>query len=94
MGVAIYSKYAIIDTEKPSSSTPSVFRQSLSRGKFLGCNHLPMRRAIGFIIVLWGLSHFFGQAFQALEMAATASFQTVEVAATVTQEKLTKMSEI
>lgn len=53
-----------------------------------------MRRAIGFIIVLWGLSHFFGQAFQALEKAATASFQTVEVAATVTQEKLTKMKEI
>lgn len=55
---------------------------------------IAMRRAIGFIIILWGLSHFFYQAFTALERAATASFNTVEVAATVTQQKLTKLSEI
>lgn len=53
-----------------------------------------MRRAIGFIIVLWGLSHFFGQAFASLEQAASASFKAVEVAANVTQTKLTKLSEI
>ncbi len=53
-----------------------------------------MRKAIGFIIVLWGLSHFFGQAFDELGKAATASFKTVEVAATVTQTNLSQMNKI
>lgn len=47
-----------------------------------------MFRAIGFLITLWGLSHFFSNAFSALDSAATQSFKMVETAAQVTQSKL------
>jgi hypothetical protein len=49
-----------------------------------------MRSAIGFLIVLWGLSNFLGQSFTALDNAATQSLKTIEVAAIVAQEELTK----
>ena len=42
---------------------------------------MDMFRAIGFLIMLWGLSHFFNSAFSAFENAATATFKTVETAA-------------
>lgn len=44
-----------------------------------------MFRSIGFLIILWGLSQFFSTAFVALNDAATESFRTLEVAATVSQ---------
>lgn len=47
-----------------------------------------MRKAIGFIIVLYGLSHFFSSAFIALDSAATESFRTLETAATLSQVQM------
>jgi hypothetical protein len=40
-----------------------------------------MRSAIGFVIVLWGLSHFLSQTFSAFNAAAAQSFNTLETAA-------------
>jgi hypothetical protein len=40
-----------------------------------------MRRAIGFIIVLYGVTYFFEQATADFERAASASFQLIEVVA-------------
>lgn len=50
-----------------------------------------MRSAIGFLIVLWGLTHFFGQAMSELEKAASLSFKTVGVAAQVAQIRLSEI---
>lgn len=47
-----------------------------------------MRRAIGFIIILYALSIFFNQAFLALDSAATQSLKTIETAAVITQEQM------
>jgi len=47
-----------------------------------------MFKAIGFLIVLWGLSQFFSSAFAALDGAARESFRAVEVAAKVSQKTL------
>lgn len=47
-----------------------------------------MFKAIGFLIVLWGLSSFFTNAFEAFEDAATESFRTVEVLAKVAQVQI------
>jgi hypothetical protein len=47
-----------------------------------------MRKAIGFLIVLWGLSQYFTTAMPALDDAARESFQVIEVAASVSQDKL------
>jgi hypothetical protein len=47
-----------------------------------------MRRAIGFLIVLFGLSHFFSTSFVALDGAARESFKTIETAALVSQHQL------
>lgn len=44
-----------------------------------------MFKAIGFVIVLYALSHFFSSAFSALDNAATESFRTLETAAIVSQ---------
>jgi len=49
-----------------------------------------MRKAFGFLIVLWGLSQYFTTALPALDDAARESFQVIEVAASVTQETLQK----
>lgn len=46
-----------------------------------------MFRAIGFLIVLWGLSQYFAQSFVALDKAATASFETIEAAANASQQQ-------
>ena len=56
--------------------------------KVSSCNKFFMRKAIGILIVLWGLSHFFSTAFSAFEDAAIESFQTVSVAAALAQYKL------
>ncbi len=51
---------------------------------------LIMRNAIGFLIILWGLSHFFSSAFLALDDAARESLRTVETAAKLSQQELLK----
>jgi hypothetical protein len=50
-----------------------------------------MRSAIGFLIVLWGLTHFFGQAMSELNKAASLSFKTMGTAAEVAQKKLSEI---
>ena len=47
-----------------------------------------MRTAVGFLMVLWGLSHFFTSAFEAFERAAQASFETIEAAAVLSKHQL------
>lgn len=47
-----------------------------------------MRKAIGFLIVLWGLSQYFSTSFLAIDNAARESFRLVEISAVVSQEKL------
>ncbi len=47
-----------------------------------------MFRAIGILIVLWGLSHFFNNAFTALDGAAAETFRALEAAAVVSQTQL------
>ena len=47
-----------------------------------------MFRAIGFLIVIWGLSQFFSSAFVALDNAARETFKTIEAAAVVSQTQL------
>ncbi len=49
-----------------------------------------MFRAIGILIVLWGLSNFFSSAFMALDDAARESFKFVETAAVVSQAQMSK----
>lgn len=49
-----------------------------------------MFKAIGFLIVLWGLSNFFSSAFVALDDAARESFRALETAAVVSQAQLEK----
>jgi len=49
-----------------------------------------MRKAIGFLIILWGLSQYFTTALPALDSAARESFQVIEVAASVSQDALKK----
>lgn len=47
-----------------------------------------MFRAIGILIVLWGISHFFSNTFTALDAAATESLRLVETTALVSQAHL------
>lgn len=47
-----------------------------------------MRKAIGLLIILWGLSHFFTDSFLALDDAASQTLETVETAARVSQINL------
>ncbi len=47
-----------------------------------------MRRAIGFLIILWGLSNFFSASFAALDNAAHEVIETIELAAIVSQKQL------
>jgi hypothetical protein len=47
-----------------------------------------IRTSIGFLIVLWGLSQFFSNSFQALDSAAAQSFKTIEAAAITSQFQL------
>jgi hypothetical protein len=51
-----------------------------------------MRKAIGFVIVLYALSIFF-ESFSALDSAACESFKTLEVAAIVAQENILEYKE-
>lgn len=56
----------------------------------MDCNIIFMRKSVGIVIVLWGLSHFFNSAFSALDDAARESFKTIETAAIVSQIELGK----
>lgn len=46
-----------------------------------------MFRAIGFLIILWGLSQYFSNSFAALDSAGVASFEAIETAARVSQQQ-------
>jgi hypothetical protein len=48
-----------------------------------------MFRAIGFLIILWGLSLYFPTAFDALDDAARESFKTIETASVAAQSEIT-----
>lgn len=50
-----------------------------------------MRKAIGFVIILWALSQFLSGSFQALDAAATQSLKTVETAAKVAELHLIEL---
>lgn len=50
--------------------------------------HYFMFRAIGILIILWGLSLHFGSSIKAFDRAATATFETVEVAALVSKDRM------
>jgi len=50
----------------------------------------PMRQAIGFLIVLWGLSQYFSSAMIELDQAAAKSFQMVGTAAEVSRLQLSE----
>ena len=71
---------------------PPAFFQFLveasSRKRFQECNTYIMRRSIGFLVMLWGMSQFFSSAFSALDGAARESFQLIEASAVVSQEKV------
>lgn len=47
--------------------------------------HIYMMRAIGFVIVLYALSHMMSESFHSFENAVTATFETVQVAATISK---------
>lgn len=51
-------------------------------------HYLIMFKAIGFLIVLWSLSLYFGSTIRAFDRAATATFNTVEMAALVSQSQM------
>jgi hypothetical protein len=50
-----------------------------------------MFKALGFLIILWGLSHFFSGAFSALDSAAIQGFKTFEAATILSQDKIQEM---
>ncbi len=47
----------------------------------VGTTRYRMRNAIGFIIILWALSHYFSNTFVAADKAAVAALETIEVTA-------------
>ncbi len=47
-----------------------------------------MRKALGFVIVLWVVTHVFAEAARSFEQAAIAGFETFEAAALLSQEKI------
>jgi len=47
-----------------------------------------MRQAVGFLIILWGLSNYFSSSFVALDDAARESFKAIEAAAVSSQLQL------
>ena len=50
-----------------------------------------MFRAVGFLIILWGLSNFF-LAFEAFDTALVSIFQTIEVGADETRRQIEEES--
>ena len=54
----------------------------------IGIQYVCMRKSIGFVIALWGLSQFFTSSFSALDNAASESFRALEAAAITSQATL------
>jgi hypothetical protein len=52
-----------------------------------------MRRSIGFLVMLWGLSQFFSSSFTAFDGAARESFELIEVSAHVSQQKILEQNQ-
>ncbi len=50
-----------------------------------------MRKAIGFVIILWAMSQFLSGTFFALDAALTQSLQTVETASRVAEMHLIEL---
>ncbi|MCB9811884.1 hypothetical protein H6783_03145 [Candidatus Nomurabacteria bacterium] len=50
-----------------------------------------MFRAIGFLIMLWGISFYFSSSIAALDRAATESLKTIELAAQVSQQQIKEL---
>ena len=47
-----------------------------------------MRKSLGFLVMLWGLSQFFTSAFVAFDGAASESFRLIEASAVTSQQKM------
>lgn len=50
-----------------------------------------MRKALGFLIILWGLSHFFSAAFSALDDTARQVAQAIGTAAAVSEQNMQQL---
>lgn len=51
----------------------------------------PMRKALGFLIVLWGLSHFFSSSFSQLDDTASTTLRTISTAAEVSRDNMLQL---
>lgn len=60
------------------------------REVFWVARHVSMFRAIGFLIILWGLSQYFSASFAAADRTGVAVLETIEVAA---EQSRTSMAE-
>jgi hypothetical protein len=49
-----------------------------------------MFKAFGVVIILWYLSSLFAQSFSSADKAISASFNTLEIAAVVSQKQLSE----
>jgi hypothetical protein len=65
-----------------------ISQSSLRERRVSGLQSHTMRQAVGYLLVLWGLSHFFSGSFVALDEAAQATFKAVEVAALASQQQI------
>lgn len=77
--------YIIFRRRVPTATFPPLRGAFQSKKGFIVARRTHMFKAIGFVIVLYALSHFFTSAFVALDDAATESFRTLETAAIVSQ---------
>lgn len=51
-----------------------------------------MRKALGFVIVLIAIAHIMAEPFNAFKRAATETFDTVSIAAALSQDQLIDLS--
>lgn len=54
----------------------------------MGRKTTTMRNAIGFLIILWGIQHFFSTSFSALDDTATSTLRAIGTAAEVSRENI------
>lgn len=57
-----------------------------------GCKQIAMFRAVGFLIILWGLSKLFNS-FAAFDVALVEVFRAVELSAQQTQASIERLRE-
>ncbi|PJC56107.1 hypothetical protein CO026_02100 [Candidatus Kaiserbacteria bacterium CG_4_9_14_0_2_um_filter_41_32] len=67
---------------------PSILFELFSREGFWFAINNFMFKAIGFLIILWGLSNYFSSSFNALDSAVTQGFKTFESAALLSQKRM------